>query len=137
MDIIIRDFKPEDTKSVIDLFNENFSHKATYHNIETSKSKKIIVATFNELIIAMAEIDILENCLTNTKYLLINNVCVKNEFKNQKIGSKIMKKIDEIAYNEKCNYITLSSNKTRIIAHKLYKNNGYQIIDTCLFKKII
>ena len=41
----------------------------------------------------------------------------------------------KISKKEKCKFINLTSNDTRIEAQALYKKEGYKIINTTLFKK--
>lgn len=131
--MIIRDYNSNDNMELIKLFNECFDKD--YKCICMSPSSKIFVMEFNNKIIGMASIDILNDIFKNIKYGYVNNVCVSKECQGKGFGKELMSKIDEYAKEMNLEYIILTSNKKRIAAHKLYKKCGYEIVDTCFFKK--
>ena len=51
------------------------------------------------------------------------------------IGKLLLNSAEAICKDNKCSYITLTSNKSRTEAHALYKKENYKIIDTCIYRK--
>lgn len=131
--MIIREYNCEDNLELIKLFNECFNKD--YKSINMSPSAKIFVLEENKKIIGMASIDILNDIFKNIKYGYVNNVCVSKECQGKGYGKELMSKIDEYAKEIDLEYIILTSNKKRVSAHRLYKKCGYEIVDTCFFKK--
>lgn len=131
--MIIRDYNSNDNMELIKLFNECFDKD--YKCICMSPSSKIFVMEFNNKIIGMASINILNDIFKNIKYGYVNNVCVSKECQGKGFGKDLMSKIDDYAKEMDLEYLILTSNKKRIAAHKLYKKCNYEIVDTCFFKK--
>lgn len=131
--MIIREYNCEDNLELIKLFNECFNKD--YKEINMSPSAKIFVLEENKKIVGMASIDILNDIFKNIKYGYVNNVCVSKDCQGKGYGKELMSKIDEYAKESDLEYIILTSNKKRVSAHRLYKKCGYEIVDTCFFKK--
>lgn len=135
MKVTIRKTLARDHTAIIDLFNKCFHKNILYHDFNTTSDNVIIVAEIEEQIIGLLEIDFITNKVQNTKYAIINNVCVDEKYRNYGIGSLLVKSAEDICKERKCSYINLTSNKSRTEAHALYKKEGYHIVDTCILKK--
>lgn len=72
----------------------------------------------------------------NKKSLFLQNICVKESYRNKGIGTMMLKYIEEFAASNDYNEIFFTSNKNKITAHAMYKKNNYVIKDTDLFVKI-
>ena len=95
----------------------------------------IYIVVIDNKIVGMATIDILNDIFKNIKYGYVNNVCIDPDYQEQGLSKKLMNKILEYGISNNLEYIMLTSNKKRIAAHGLYKSMGYEIVDTCVFKK--
>ena len=122
----IREYKKEDAKELLDLFNKCFNYD--YKVIDMEPTGMIFVVSLDNKIVGMATIDILNDIFKNIKYGYVNN-------QGQGLSKKLMNKILEYGISNNLEYIMLTSNKKRIAAHGLYKSMGYEIVDTCVFKK--
>ena len=131
----IREYKKEDAKELLNLFNKCFNYD--YKVIDMEPTGVIYVVVIDNKIVGMATIDILNDIFKNINYGYVNNVCIDPDYQGQGLSKKLMNKILEYGISNDLEYIMLTSNKKRIAAHGLYKSMGYEIVDTCLFKKYI
>lgn len=129
----IREYKKEDSKELLNLFNKCFN--CDYKVIDMEPTGMIYVVVIDNKIVGMATIDILNDIFKNIKYGYVNNVCIHPDYQGQGLSKKLMNKILEYGISNNLEYIMLTSNKKRIAAHGLYKSMGYEIVDTCVFKK--
>jgi len=135
MKVTIRKTLASDHTAIIDLFNRCFHKNILYHDFNLDNDNIIIIAEVEERIIGLLEIDFITNRVQNTKYAMINNVCVDEVFRQFGIGTLLIKSAEDICKQHNCSFINLTSNKSRTEAHALYKKEGYHIIDTCILKK--
>ena len=63
--------------------------------------------------------------IKNKKTYHIDYVCVDPEYRGQKIGKTMMDYVIDYAKKEGGSRIELTSNPTRVAAHKLYENCGF------------
>ena len=118
----IREYKKEDSKKLLNLFNKCFNYN--YKVIDMEPTGMIYVVVIDNKIVGMAIID-----------GYVNDVCIDPDYQGQGLSKKLMNKILEYGISNNLEYIMLTSNKKRIAAHGLYKSMGYEIVDTCVFKK--
>lgn len=131
----IREYKKEDAKELLNLFNKCFN--SDYKVIDMEPTGMIYVVVIDNKIVGMATIDILNDIFKNIKYGYVNDVCIHPDYQGQGLSKKLMNKILEYGISNDLEYIMLTSNKKRIAAHGLYKSMGYEIVDTCVFKKYL
>lgn len=104
---LINEFEKEFSNiKVLDDFNKNIFSKYFIY-----KEKSNIIAYINYY-------DLYER-------FEIANIEVKEEFRNQKIGSKLIEHLLEIAKDKKVENITLEVNVNNIYAIKLYEKYGF------------
>lgn len=60
------------------------------------------------------------------KLAVVENVIVSHKLRGQGVGHQMMAYAMEMAKEENCYKIMLSSNKKRILAHKFYKKIGFK-----------
>ena len=86
-------------------------------------------------IIGTCLITLKNNPINNTKTFYLDYICIKEEYRNRGLGSKIIKEVERIARSENINYLELTSNRNREYARKMYFNEGMTIKDTDVFIK--
>lgn len=133
MEIIIEKLKKEDLKEAISIYDEN--HNLTtdydklmsiYDKIYNNSAYHNIVAKVNGKIVGLATVitnyDIVEEL---KPFLTVWNFGVKEEYRRQKIGTKMFEYIYEYAKNNRCNFISLIAEKDNKIAQSFYEKLGY------------
>lgn len=133
--MVFREYRNDDLSRLLDIYNESFN--CDYNCCLEDTSGKIFVLEVDNYIVAMATLDIIVDIFKKIRYGYVNNVCVDKNYRGLGYGRFIMLKLEEVAKNNFLSYIMLTSNNDRVIAQKLYKEIGYEVIDTCLFKKVI
>lgn len=126
---LTNDYLEEAHKIYCDCFNKE------YKNI-TLKSTGLLLGLFKEnTLIGIAQIDYLNKYFENQKIAYINGLCIKEEYRKQGYGDYLLKECIKICKENQADMINLTSNKTRIQAHRLYERNSFEIANTILFKK--
>jgi predicted N-acetyltransferase YhbS len=62
----------------------------------------------------------------NNLWALISALVVDESSRGQGVGQQLLIASERIAAIKRCSQIELSSNETRVKAHKFYENNGYK-----------
>ena len=133
MEIIIEKLKKEDLKEAISIYDNN-------HNLTTNYDKLIsiydkiydnsayhnIVAKINGKIVGLATIIINYDIVEELKpFLTVWNFGIKEEYRRQKIGTKMFEYIYEYAKSNSCSFISLIAEKDNKIAQYFYEILGY------------
>lgn len=88
---------------------------------------KVFVVEYNQLIIGTCSLIIIDNLGHKAAKLAVaESMIVSQQYRGRGIGSKLMQFVMEKVKEENCYKLMLSSNKKRIIAHKFYKQLGFQ-----------
>ena len=66
----------------------------------------------------------------------VEDVVVDQEARGQGIGEKLIRTAIDRAKAEGCRTIDLTSNPKREAAHRLYKRCGFEMRETCVFRRI-
>lgn len=66
----------------------------------------------------------------------VEDVVVDTEERGKGIGEKLIRASIERAKSEGCRTIDLTSNPKRVAAHRLYKRCGFEMRETCVFRRI-
>lgn len=134
MNVIVRRFKNDDIESLNNLLSEVYEVKrcgfTTDDNIE-------LVAVVDSEVVGYTLINKLYDVIRNCYYAHINYVCVLKEYRNKGIATKIFDEVFSICKKEEIKYLELTSNSSRVAAHSLYKNLGFNIRETDVFRKEI
>ena len=135
MDIIIREYEEKDLFCVSKLLQDVFSVTKD-NNFKNDQYIELVAEVENKAVGYLLVTRVL-NPVENNKYFLVDYVCVKEEYRGNHIGKKILEKVEEIAREEKISYIQMTSSRFRVSAHKLYINMGYEIRESDIFRKVI
>lgn len=135
MDINIRLMNEDDHNKVLALYEEVFGKKQINDYHIKDSNALFIIAQFNNEVVGLVQLDIIMDVFKGVKYGYINSVCTSPHYRRMGIGEKLMTKATEIAKENNCKYIELTSSDSKVAAHKLYFKNGYQIRKTNVFKK--
>ncbi len=114
------------------LLEEVFGVSKTYKSI--SDDFELIMVNNNEVVGYLA----LNKCvdtLSGKNYFYVNYVCVKEEHRNQGIAKALFLKVFEICRELDIAYLELTSNSSRVAAHKLYEKLGFSVRETTVFRK--
>lgn len=132
----------KDVKKIIDLCNECFFENTEYDKAleifkKTHDDKNIyLVGEIEGNVVAHAKITVIPTIYEPMgTYAILNHVCVKPEYRRQKIATKMLDEISKICVNRGCNKMELWSNNVRIPAHACYKNYGFTLDDAGFFSK--
>lgn len=70
-------------------------------------------------------------------FMVLENVIVSLDFRNNGVGKLLLHEIENIAHNINCHYIIFVSDMDRINAHKFYESIGYDLNVVQGFKKFL
>lgn len=133
MEIVIRNYEDNDIDSLNILLYESYSFtKKTNNKINTE-----LVAVVDGEVVGYLTINKLYDSVLDCNYCYVNYVCVKSNYRNCGVATKLFDKVFEICKNENISYIELTSNPSRIEAHELYNKLGFKIRETDVFRKEI
>lgn len=131
MNIEIRSYEKKDFISLNKLLKSVYN----FEKFENSFINKELVAIYNNEIVGYLVINELYDSVLNIKYAYLNYVCVLEKYRRCGIATKLLDKAFEICKDNNISYIELTSQDIRKEAHILYKNNGFKIRDTNVFRK--
>jgi len=66
----------------------------------------------------------------------VEDVVVDEEARGKGIGEKLIRTSVERAKEAGCRTVDLTSNPKRVAAHRLYKRCGFEMRETCVFRRI-
>ncbi len=101
-------------------FDDFWNYNVFKQELENSNSEYIVAKLNNEIVGFGGFIKIIDEAD-------ISNIVVKKNFRNLKIGSKLLQKLIELASSLKINILNLEVKETNIPAIKLYTNLGFKI----------
>ena len=133
MEIDIRTYKTSDKDSLNILLKNVYNLEKKENNTNNIE----IVAVYNNQVIGYLTINRLYDSVRNINYAFLNYVCVQKEYRNKGIASNMLEYVFNICKKLDISYIELTSNDKRIEAQYLYKNMGFSIRETNVFRKEI
>lgn len=139
-EVVITKLEREDIDSFSSLIKEAFDIDVVSDVIEKSLddvNKIYLIAKKGNVVVGNILIDIDNDAIKNVKKFYLGYVCVREDSKGQKIGTRLLKKVEEIAASMNVDTIWFTSSFDRCAAHNLYKKNNYEIKDTAVFIKKI
>ena len=133
MEILIEKLKSEDLKDAINIYDKNHNTTtdynkllAVYDNIYNNSAYHNIVAKVNNKIVGLATViinyDIVEQL---SPFLTVWNFSVREEYRRNKIGTRMFEYIYQFAKQNKCDFISLIAEKDNIVAQTFYEKLGY------------
>lgn len=133
MNVVIEKLEKKDLKEAISIYDENHSLKtnyekllAIYEDIYNNKAYHNIVAKVNGKIVGLATIIINYDIVEELKpFLTIWNFGVHQNYRRQKIGTKMFEYIYEYAKDNNCDFISLIAETENVIAQSFYESLGY------------
>lgn len=135
MNCEVREFMSSDLESLNELLETTFNVKKT--NKKSCNDNLELIAFFDNKVIGYLVFSKLYDSVKDTYYGQINYVCVRDEYRNKGVATKLLDEVFQFSKKENISYIELTSNKKRIEANLLYKNKGFVIRDTNVFRKEI
>ena len=135
----------DDIEGIIKLCNECFGENT---NLEYAKNiflqnkndpnQIYLIGIVKNEIVAHAKITIIPTIYEDMNtYAILNHVCVKPEYRRQRIGMILMDECFKISKQHKCKSVELWSKNFRKAAHGLYHEYGFEIVDAKFFSKNI
>lgn len=131
--MIIKEITKQDYDTALKIYNECFNRNI--NAIKLPILGNLIGLYKDDNLIGIIQIDYLNNIMENKQQAIINNFCIKKEYQNKGYGTYFLNEIITYLKEKNINHITLTSNKNRVFAHKIYKKNDFSIIDTIILNK--
>ncbi len=133
MDVIIEKLKKEDLKEAVNIYDTNHNVITDYNklidiysSIESNPLYHNIVAKVDKKIVGLATVIINYDIVENLKpFLTVWNFGVKEEYRRNKIGTKMFEYIYEFAKKNNCDFISLIAEETNTVAQAFYEKMGY------------
>lgn len=131
--MIIKEIDTDDYHNAINLYCLCFNKE--YKEIKLPLLGNLVGLYLEEKLIGLAQIDYINNVLESKKIAYINSLCIHPNYRNKRLGDKLLKECIKISKEKKCDYINLTSNPNRLIANKMYKSNDFIPLETKILKK--
>ena len=128
----IRKYEDKDFERVNEIVLKSFGYERA--NVHDERSHEF-VACIDDTVVGYMILNEMIDIIKNKKTYHIDYVCVDPEYRGQKIGKTMMDYVIDYAKKEGGSRIELTSNPTRVAAHKLYENCGFIKRDTDVFRK--
>ena len=133
MEIVIREYRDSDLLSLNELLKDVYDLEKSCSNIKNIE----IVAVLDNQVIGYLTINRLYDSVKDIKYAFLNYVCVDKNYRKMGIASNMLNYAFDICKKIGIKYIELTSNASRLEAQELYKNNGFVVRETNVFRKEI
>lgn len=130
----IRKFKNKDKNSLNILLN----HFYNTNKLGKKRKKDIeLVTIINNEVVGYMLLLYIQDPIKNYNYYYVNYICVKEEYQNKGIASKMFDEVFNICNKNNIKHLELTSNPSRLAARHLYQKNGFVIKNTNVFIKNI
>ena len=133
--MIIKEIKDEDLTLAQALYCSCFSKEIK--NVSLSLSGSLLGLYLHHELIGMIQIDFINLLFENKRLAYFNSFCIKDTYQNQGYGAKLLEYSILFVKENGATVIQLTSNSTRLVAHRLYQKFGFQKMDTNFYQKII
>lgn len=133
--MVVRKLMDNELNLALDLYCDSFLKEKKNSNLKLLG--EVFGVFLDDELMGMVQFDFIHHIFEDKKILYINGFCIKNSYRNQGYGDKLLKWCISFAKGHQVDIIQLTSNKTRIYAHQLYEKNGFEIVNTTIFKKDI
>jgi len=113
-------------KELSEYENKIATSEEVFDMMDSDKNYYLLVAKENDKIIGtVLGIVCYSIPLVGTPFMVVEDVVVKEEFRQKGVGKMLFEEIDKIAKMNNCGYTILVSGEKREIAHKFYEKQGY------------
>lgn len=141
MNITIRYYQENDYRLLIKLLEKEYGSQidqATLEKEYVSNKRSIIIAVSDEdLLVGCTFLEIQEDFVRPSKVLYVTYVAVDENYRKHGIGRKLFERVENIAQENTCSSIELTSADFRTGAHAFYNSLGFTKKKTTLFIKEI
>lgn len=145
MEVTFRLATIEDVEEIIELCNECFLENTnleyalkSFNDTKNDPNQIYLVGTLDGKIIAHTKITIIPTMYEEMNtYAIINHFCVKENYRRNNIGTKMLQEITKISLEKNCKSMKLWSNNYRQAAHACYLKNGFLLNEAGFFSKSI
>ena len=128
----VRKYKVEDFNRVNEIIKESFGYER--ENISNDMAHEF-VACIDDNVVGYLILNEMLDIIKNKKIYHIDYVCVDPNYRGNNIGKAMMDYVMDFAKENGGSRIELTSNPTRVAAHKLYEKCGFIKRDTDVFRK--
>ena len=128
----VRDYKENDLEAVNEILQEAFS--TSKKNFQGEQFHELVVCV-DGMVAGYCLLTRVLNPIKEKNYLLVDYVCVSQEFQGMGLGKMLMDQAEEIGRIEGDMYLQLTSSYSRIAAHRLYEKCGFIKRESNIFRK--
>jgi ribosomal protein S18 acetylase RimI-like enzyme len=145
MDVEFKIANSDNIEDIVKLCNKIFLEetnlleaKKIYEETKNDKNQIYLIGEVNGEVIAHTKIAIIPTIFKDMNtFAILNHVCVKEEYRQHKIATKMLEEVERICSERNCTSLKLWSNNFRIPAHSCYKKFGFVANDATFFSKEI
>ena len=120
--MIIKRLENKDIEVASQLYSDSFNRP--YRRIEVDDKDIVLGLYLEDELIGLVQINYINNVFEDKKIGYLNSFCIKEEYRHQGYGDKLLKYCEKLIKENGCNTIQMTSNKNRVYAHMLYKKNS-------------
>ncbi|TEB14878.1 putative acetyltransferase [Pelotomaculum sp. FP] len=133
--MLIREARETDLTEILELLKDMDGEEALssgdalsiWRNINRYPYYKIFIAEDDKIIIGACSLIVIDNLgHKGAKLAVAENVIVSPAHRGRGVGARMMRFVMERAKEENCYKLMLSSNKKRVLAHRFYKQLGFE-----------
>lgn len=131
--MIVKEIGNDEINIALDIYNECFNRNTK--KIDISLIGDLLGLYVDDNLVGIIQIDYVNNIMENERIAIINNFCIKKEYRNKGYGNYLLNEAINYLKDKGINKINLTSNKNRVYAHMLYKKNNFLEVDTIMLNK--
>lgn len=137
--LLDENYLEETIKLCDECFNETTSLEYARRVYEENKNddKQIyLIGLLNGEVVAHTKITVIPTIYEDMNtFAILNHVCVKEKYRRNHIGTKMLDECFKIAKEHNCKCVELWSKNFRVAAHAMYNNYGFEVMDAKFFTK--
>ena len=135
----------DEVEEIVDLCNECFFEntdkkfaKDVFRKTENDPNQIYLIGRVDDKIVAHTKITIIPTMFEGMEtYAILNHVCVKPEYRRNKIATHLLDEVTKICKEKNCLSIKLWSGNHRKAAHACYKYYDFETFECGFFQKKI
>lgn len=114
-------FVPQVHSISVHFFNDSWSEKNFYEELENMLAKTILGVYNNDIVVGFINVRLIVD------EVMINNIAVVEEFSNQGIGTKLLEEVSNYAKSKFFKKMTLEVRQSNTNAINFYIKNGFVV----------